>query len=1020
MEQRPVTDVKNANLQQYRHNSGFAFACLRIFRDWCCVTPKKRATWCQTRNFSNEALETVCNFVTDAIKKLHPDAAIERAMFRRDTKAAEKCVTQLFLEEFSDGLSVYSGSHHVGYVRLSDRQKIRPPDVKGFITPPKYALFFKIRGGCTSEKTRHSATRKCTLYLMEVIVMEHVKKSENPDFTKHMIDNLFNKILVAEVRDICPGIMTKLFGTHKRVCEFTEKVKFELETKVVDLYIDANLDENFLTIHTSHAPSREKVVVDKIKKVINQEKEKIMSEVASFEYPRPGSGMTLHVLNNGKVKDIHERSGEPSSDSRCTLLIYVCCCSPKSLRIFETLHRYGEVLQLMSDEEAEISKSEPRLWGKIHCQTDEQKQKLLGRSDYAVVGWDLFRHIHLKSARPDLRADSKSVEFFRVSVRSIATALNQVTIHRNGNSWTPSTKYVVVGKDPCKVWWFNNGDGAFKPNHKYVSNQKIIRAVKDAFGSSFTHNQLTIDRSAELSDHECFAREKQIVDHFIGSVPDMIAHFDVTLNGISKDNVYHTDFIDFFDKGKEFLVQYKKAREEKTARFVKKQFWIHSSEHYSAMVVKPEVFECVKGGIDVVCQTAAKNKLGVSVDASTTKSNMVLIQVHGRDKYEVKRVSNVVKKVISPEIIKQEDENGQNGRYLFPYLTSCGGKNLIEKIERSLYVKFLIQPSEDQFYIYGPPECKKEAKQRILSVVYRVPQPVAIAPPTEELNVSLLKYVMKLYGRDLSELCRQTGIKSIYWDSKLGCFTAWGNPRSIEACKMKLTNASDFVKSLTKTESDRPTCVACLCPIEGFPFKLSLCGHIYCDSCINIHVKLAVKDRYLPIQCVAEGCKEIIILNDIGRSCNYSKEGLRQVLDASVSLFIAQSGESCPVRYCVTPECPGLYFTSKDLHTGREIYCGTCGTSICNNCHVSPYHNGYTCALWKCKEHLDEDTARWFSEDEIMRRMCPRCGVGIEKIDGCSNVYCTNCKASICYQCMKHFDDSSMCYTHLDEAHGGY
>ena len=255
------------------------------------------------------------------MKKLRSDAAMEKTMFRRDTKAAEKCVVQLFLGEFADGLAVYSGSHHFGYVRLSDKQRIRPADVQSFTSPPKYALFFKIKGCCTSQKTKLSSSRKCTLYLIEHIVMEQVKKSENSEFINRRIDSLFNKVRVCEIRDICPGIMTKLFATYERVCEFTEKVKNKMHIKVFDFYVDANLKDNSLTIHTSLTESEENDIVREIRTLIDQEKEKMMNEVASFEYPKPGSGITLHVFNNGKVKDIPECHGEPAADSKRTLLI---------------------------------------------------------------------------------------------------------------------------------------------------------------------------------------------------------------------------------------------------------------------------------------------------------------------------------------------------------------------------------------------------------------------------------------------------------------------------------------------------------------------------------------------------------------------------------------------------------------------------------------------------------------------------------------------------------------------------
>ena len=91
--------------------------------------------------------------------------------------------------------------------------------------------------------------------------MEQIKKSAKSEFINRRIDSVFNKIRVCEVRDICPGIMTKLFATNKRICEFTEKVKNEIHTKVFDLYIDANLADNSLTIHTSLTESEENDMV---------------------------------------------------------------------------------------------------------------------------------------------------------------------------------------------------------------------------------------------------------------------------------------------------------------------------------------------------------------------------------------------------------------------------------------------------------------------------------------------------------------------------------------------------------------------------------------------------------------------------------------------------------------------------------------------------------------------------------------------------------------------------------------
>ena len=1017
LEKKPLTETTNKHLKQYRQGYGFPFVCLRIFREWCCVTPKKRAAWSETKEFSNDILETVCDFLTDLMKMLYLDMATKMTSFRKDATVAEKTVVRLFLQVFPEGLAVFSGSNNVGYYRLSDEQVMKPSDMMNFVTSPKFVLFLKLKARCTSTKLEVPSARKNSMYLTEDLVTEYVKKKDN-DNIKQKIEKLFNKIRIYEVRNICPAILNKISSNPEKIQEVRSEIKMKSSTSVTYLDFIADDVKQVLTAHTSLDNTNEDLILNEMKKLIEEEKTAMINELTYFEYPKKGSGMMLEILNDGMIDRVLQN--EQQNTDEFALFIYVCCAVPDDLRIKEHLDEYGKVVQLMTEKDATIATWATRLWGKIKCHTKVEPQTLLKkiteRRSWAAL--KISRHVNLTWARPNLRADATSVDFLRVTVREIATEVDQVFIHRNADSWTPSQKYVVIGKDPCKIWWLGNGDGTFKVNHKYVSNQKITRAVKESFGNDV---RVEIDRKTKGAKHLCFQREKCIFDNFVKTVPNETTRFHITLNEPDKDFVFHTDFIDFFENGKEFLKEYEQARVNKLWSVKpKKQMWVHKVEHYSVVLVKPEVFECVKEGLDVVRETIRKNLLHVSVDVSPTKSNMMLIQIHGQSEGDVKRVSNVVKKAISPDILKPVDAKCASASYILPFLSPYGGKKLTAKIEDLFSVRYLPHPNGDELYIYGSPQCKKVARQRILTHIDNLPEPVHIAAPSDELKLSLLKHVMNSYGSDLKGLCRQTGVESLFWNSKLGHFTVWGSSNCVQACRRKIMDAYDLVVSLVPPERHHLTCVACLCPVQGLPFTLTLCGHVYCEQCINLHVSVAVREKSLPISCIAEGCKEVIVLKDIGRSCHYSREGLSLLLDSAVSLFIAQGGESCPVRHCPTPNCPGIFFVSEVKYRGQEINCGTCSASICNHCLTSPYHQGYTCALWKSREHMDQNTAQWFSENENLRKMCPGCGIGIEMIDGCFNVYCTNCKTSICFKCMVHFDDSTSCYSHLTDVHGGY
>ena len=192
----------------------------------------------------------MCNFVTDVMRNLYLDMATKMTSFRKDTKAAEKTAVTLFLEAFPEGLAVYSGSDRVGYYRLSDEQMSKPPDMMNFVTSPKFALSFELKGRSTSAKLKVTAVRKYSLYLTEDLVMEYVKKNDK-DNIKQKIEKLFNRIHIYEIRDICPAILNKIADDHGKMQEVRSKIKMNCSTSVNYWNLVADDVKQVLTVHTS-------------------------------------------------------------------------------------------------------------------------------------------------------------------------------------------------------------------------------------------------------------------------------------------------------------------------------------------------------------------------------------------------------------------------------------------------------------------------------------------------------------------------------------------------------------------------------------------------------------------------------------------------------------------------------------------------------------------------------------------------------------------------------------------------
>lgn len=89
------------------------------------------------------------------------------------------------------------------------------------------------------------------------------------------------------------------------------------------------------------------------------------------------------------------------------------------------------------------------------------------------------------------------------------------------------------------------------------------------------------------------------------------------------------------------------------------------------------------------------------------------------------------------------------------------------------------------------------------------------------------------------------------------------------------------------------------------------------------------------------------------------------------------------IRGCPQEECRGFLSSSWK--------CGTCATYVCSDCHA-------------VKESRDDNTHVCNEDDKATAIMlaketkpCPQCAAPIYKIDGCSQMYCTNCFTPFCW-----------------------
>ena len=122
-------------------------------------------------------------------------------------------------------------------------------------------------------------------------------------------------------------------------------------------------------------------------------------------------------------------------------------------------------------------------------------------------------------------------------------------------------------------------------------------------------------------------------------------------------------------------------------------------------------------------------------------------------------------------------------------------------------------------------------------------------------------------------------------------------------------------------------------------------------------------------------------------------------------------------RYCVTPDCPIVYKISE---TPGRFRCPACDVTACTSCHLE-YHGEMPCEEYgKLLENRESEKGfiEWINQDPSKRKLCPKCSIGIEKIEGCNKMMCASCKTIMCWVCMRMFPTVGDCYEHLSKSHG--
>ncbi|KAI1342092.1 hypothetical protein F5Y15DRAFT_406268 [Xylariaceae sp. FL0016] len=194
---------------------------------------------------------------------------------------------------------------------------------------------------------------------------------------------------------------------------------------------------------------------------------------------------------------------------------------------------------------------------------------------------------------------------------------------------------------------------------------------------------------------------------------------------------------------------------------------------------------------------------------------------------------------------------------------------------------------------------------------------------------------------------------------------------------------------------------------------ITSCAHTYCLDCFeNLCKSATAQGSAAVVTCVGDMDRCGSTLNLPELQDHLSSAAFEDLLEQSFVSYIRC--HPAQLKHCPTPDCDSVYRVNMTT-SPKSYHCPSCLVDVCTACQMQ--HGRMTCA-----EYKDISTGGYAAYERVKRDLnikdCPRCGIAMEKLEGCNHMSC-RCGAHICWVCMKTFDSSAPCYDHMSKVHRG-
>ncbi|KAJ6638803.1 Pre-mRNA-splicing factor ATP-dependent RNA helicase PRP43 [Pseudolycoriella hygida] len=412
-------------------------------------------------------------------------------------------------------------------------------------------------------------------------------------------------------------------------------------------------------------------------------------------------------------------------------------------------------------------------------------------------------------------------------------------------------------------------------------------------------------------------------------------------------------------------------------------------EFTHAISIQGELYTFLQSNIKAL-QTESRGKgITSSIKCIDANSKKVVVKFHMSKLSLVDWIQEKLDELLRPAKLKCS-----NVDVLFTFV----GRQELMKFSKKTYIDW--SDETHIIWVYGTAAEKQKTSDKINEIAKQLYSYDILG---QEILLRKTVRINGDEGRAITKKCKEAKLAMYHFHGK-GLYLS-GSKDSVDTViqflEQKKYSWNRTKPNRSKHEETRE-CGVCFCPPDGTFITLSVCGHLFCNECIEPMMNM--QPPPFPIKCPT--CFEYVALYDIKKLA--PAKSLEKVLEMAVISF--QKSHSEDIRKCPTPSCRQLLCyqqRSTGDNGGEFLFCDECIASYCISCSEKldkpiKSHNEDSCEnIQNGISHLVFKHVRDI-QDEVFNLRCPRCKNPFDGFDGCAAVTCSDpCRASFCGLCLK-------------------